>query len=153
LPDNLALHREHPDDPEVIAFLTERETYLQVLYPERVIIRRAVELLAHELAFYGLRQDGRIIGCGSLLRHPDFMELKKVFIAEAMRGRGLGRYLMAAIEAEARALGCKLLKLEVGTRQEAAVSLYRGLGYVETGPFSPYRPDPISRFMEKHLEA
>lgn len=151
--ENLALHRERPDDPELIALLTEREAYLQRVYPERVATRHAVEVPADELVFYGLRRDAQLVGCGCLIRHPKFLELKKVFITEAMRKNGLGQYLIKAIETEARAFGYTLLKLEVGIRQEAALTLYRSLGYKESSPFSPYRPDPLSYFLEKLLSA
>ena len=135
--DDLRLARERPDDPDLIALLAERETYLQDLYPEGIVRRRSVEVLADELAFYGLRQSGRLVGCGCLIRHPRFLELKKVFVAEATRRQGLGRVMVAAIEAEARAAGHTLIKLEVGTRQAAAHSLYRQLGYIECSPFQP----------------
>lgn len=145
------MRRERPDDPDLIALLTERETYLQGLYPERTARRRSVEAQADELAFYGLRKGGRLVGCGCLLRHPGFLELKKLFIAEAARAQGLGREMVAGLEAEARAAGYSLIKLEVGTRQAPAHGLYRKLGYVECSPFPPYRADPLSCFMEKRL--
>ncbi|HEX5379228.1 MAG TPA: GNAT family N-acetyltransferase [Phenylobacterium sp.] len=145
-------NREAPDGPDLVALLAERETYLQALYPGRAPARRAVELLADTHGFYGLRVDGRIVGCGGLIRHSGFMEVKRVFLSEAVRRRGLGRFLMAALEAEATASGCALLRLEVGARQPDAIGLYQRMGYVETGPFPPYRADPVSRFMEKRLK-
>lgn len=151
--DVLALRRELPGTPGITALLAERDQYLQALYPDRVQLRHAVESAANEFGLYGLRQGGRLVGCGSLVRHSTFMELKKVFLTASARGKGLGQHLLATIETEARAAGCALLRLEVGTRQEAAFRLYRRMAYIEVGPFPPYRAEITSRFMEKRLEA
>jgi putative acetyltransferase len=43
------------------------------------------------------------------------------------------------------------LRLETGIHQPEALGLYRAAGFVERGPFGPYRPDPLSVFMEKPL--
>lgn len=45
------------------------------------------------------------------------------------RGRGIGRALFAAIEAEARAMGAAKVTLEVLNGNERAKGLYRSLGY------------------------
>jgi len=54
-------------------------------------------------------------------------------VAPAMRGRGLGRRLVQALEFEARLLGLRRLILETGIRQAAAQALYRSSGF-ETIP-------------------
>jgi putative acetyltransferase len=58
---------------------------------------------------------------------------------------------MAHLEHGAAEDGVSLLQLETGVRQPEALALYRGLGYVERGPFGTYRPDPLCLFMEKRL--
>ncbi len=58
---------------------------------------------------------------------------------------------MAHLEQCAAEEGVSLLQLETGVRQPEALALYRALGYVERGPFGPYRPDPLCLFMEKRL--
>jgi ribosomal protein S18 acetylase RimI-like enzyme len=51
-----------------------------------------------------------------------------MFVDPNLRGLGLGRRLVAALEAEARALGARRLVLETGTRQLAALALYQATG-------------------------
>ena len=51
-----------------------------------------------------------------------------MYVSPAERGKGLGRRLVAALEAEARALGVRRLVLETGVRQAAALGLYRAAG-------------------------
>ena len=61
-------------------------------------------------------------------------------MAEAARGLGLGRRLLAALEAEARALGLGTVQLETNQALVEAIALYHGAGYVEVPPFNadPY---------------
>ena len=42
-----------------------------------------------------------------------------------------------------------LLVLETGVKQQAAISLYENYGFTYRGPFSFYKEDPLSIFMEK----
>jgi len=59
-----------------------------------------------------------------------------------LRGKGLGRGLVAALEAEARALGVRRLVLETGTRQLAAVALYRAMGFDPIPLYGEYDTSP-----------
>ena len=52
------------------------------------------------------------------------------FVSEKARGRGVSRALLEAIEAEARALGCCKLTLEVLARNHRARSVYHAAGFV-----------------------
>jgi ribosomal protein S18 acetylase RimI-like enzyme len=51
-----------------------------------------------------------------------------VAVAEAQRGTGLGRALMAAAEAWLRARGCPKIQLMVRTSNHAAIGFYEALG-------------------------
>ena len=80
----------------------------------------------------------RLIGCAGWRRHGADAELKRMFIAKAARGRGLGRRLLATIEDSAREAGCQRLILETGDRQPEAVALYESAGYVRIEDFGYY---------------
>src|SRR2546426_10534778 len=72
---------------------------------------------------------GTPVGCGALrLLDAETAELKRMYVSPIVRGSGLGRRLVAALEAEARALGVRRLVLETGVRQAAALALYRATG-------------------------
>jgi len=51
-----------------------------------------------------------------------------VAVAEAQRGTGLGRALMAAAEEWLRACGCPKIQLMVRTSNDAAIGFYEALG-------------------------
>ena len=54
------------------------------------------------------------------------------------RRRGIGKSLMTALEDEFKRRGCRKSGLEVAVDNEAAVSLYRSLGYVFLGKLKNY---------------
>ena len=95
------------------------------------------------------RATGRIIGSTILIRSrnpnaPHRAEVGKVIVHRSARRRGLGRALMAAIEARARADGRWLLILDttVGTPADA---MYRATGWQVLGtmPNHAYRSDGV----------
>ncbi|MEG3627237.1 GNAT family N-acetyltransferase [Streptomyces poriticola] len=66
-------------------------------------------------------------------------ELKRMFVIEQMRGRGLARRILAALEEDARAAGRIRMVLETGTMQPEAVALYASSGYEPCEKFGYYR--------------
>lgn len=88
-------------------------------------------------------RDGAPVGCGALRRlDPNTAEVKRMYVSPAVRGQGLGRRLVAALEAEARALGVRRLVLETGIRQVAALALYRATGFQPIPLFGEYCLSP-----------
>jgi putative acetyltransferase len=102
--------------------------------------------------FIVARFAGQPVGCGavrrlreaSLVRElgPAVGEIKRMYVASEMRGRGLGRALLARLEDEARALGLDRLVLETGTRQAEALALYRNAGFTECPAYGEYTASP-----------
>lgn len=66
-------------------------------------------------------------------------ELKRMFVIEQVRGRGLARRILAALEEDARAAGRTRMVLETGTKQPEAVALYTSSGYEPCEKFGYYR--------------
>jgi GNAT superfamily N-acetyltransferase len=78
----------------------------------------------------------RTPGVPRVARRP--AEIRRMFVSESVRGRGLGRLVLAALEASAAAAGADWLLLETGQPQVAAVGLYRSSGYVDVERFGYY---------------
>lgn len=83
------------------------------------------------------RLRGRPVGCGALRFHlkrkPD---VKRMWIAQEVRGLGLGRRMLDALEREARRRGATAVRLETNRALKEAISLYRATGYREVAPFN-----------------
>ncbi len=96
-------------------------------------------------------ESGLCIACvaARFYREEGYAEIKRLYVQEAYRGRGLSRALMSAIEAEILAEGIDCARLEMGIYQPAADALYRSIGYYDTPPFGDYLVDPLSQFLEK----
>lgn len=78
-------------------------------------------------------------------------EIKRMYVADAHRGRGFARLVLADLEAAAAAAGCRRVVLETGSRQPEAIALYRGAGYLPIAPFGVYREHPSCRCFAKPL--
>ena len=60
---------------------------------------------------------GEPVGCGALIFYPDAVGLvKRMWVAPAVRGLGLGRRLLYELEDRARARGVRLMRLETRER-------------------------------------
>lgn len=82
---------------------------------------------------------------------PDALEVKKVFVPIAHRGRGISRRLMVELERLAGDRGIPRLVLQTGRLQLPAIALYESLGYRPIDPFGGYHAIPGALCFEKRL--
>ena len=81
------------------------------------------------------------VGCGALKFHGDEpTELKRMWVADSVRGLGIGRRLLTELERHADAHGARVVRLETNKALTEAISLYRSAGYREVEAFNdePY---------------
>ena len=96
------------------------------------------ELTPPNGAFLVVREDdGTAIGCGGVkLLDPRTAEIKRMWLAPAARGRGLGRLLLDALEGAARDLGATEGRLDTNANLESAIALYDRAGWRRTAPYN-----------------
>lgn len=89
-------------------------------------------------AFLVVRDDdGAAIGCGGVkLLDADTAEIKRMWLAPAARGRGLGRRLLEALEEAARGLGATEGRLDTNATLESALALYERAGWQRVAPYN-----------------
>jgi ribosomal protein S18 acetylase RimI-like enzyme len=81
---------------------------------------------------------GEAVGCCALMAMPDGgFEVAKMAVADACKGRGLGRVLMAACVERAKAAGAPRLYLETNSALGPALGLYRSFGFHDVEPPAP----------------
>ncbi|TNE67134.1 MAG: N-acetyltransferase [Alphaproteobacteria bacterium] len=97
------------------------------------------------------RLDGEPVGAVALKPHGrDVCEMKRLFVLPAAHGTGLGRKLCERLLADAKALGYHTMLLDSLGRLEAAVALYRKLGFVDTEPYN-FNPEADVVYMRRGL--
>ena len=96
------------------------------------------------------RVDGEPVACGALKPiAPGIAYLKRMWVAESVRGLGFGRRMLAALESQALELGMTTVRLETNRALTEAIRLYKSAGYAEVAPFNdePY----ADHWFEKRL--
>ena len=105
--------------------------------------------------------DGRALSCflrdddGALLAGLDgftwggYAKIEELWVHASLRGQGLGRRLVEAAEAEARARGCVVIVLD--THEFQAPWLYAKLGYTRVGETADTPVGYKQFFYEKRL--
>src|SRR3954468_4282277 len=79
------------------------------------------------------RSDGRIVGSvGIYPMDGGLCELRKMYLAANVRGRGLGKLLLERALSHARKAGFRAVMLETAGVLEGAVSLYTSYGFQPT---------------------
>lgn len=82
--------------------------------------------------FLLVRAGGEVVGCGAVRSAGvDVAEIRRMWISPAMRGRGVGRALLAELESQSRRLGCRRVRLDTADELQEAKSLYSSAGYAE----------------------
>lgn len=80
--------------------------------------------------FLLVRAGDRVVGCGGLRRwDASTGEIKRMWLDPAVRGRGLARRLLAALEDAARAAGRTRVVLDTNSALAQAIGLYERAGY------------------------
>jgi putative acetyltransferase len=98
---------------------------------------------------------GKAIAMGALkVIGPGVGEVKRMYTRPSVRGAGVGRQILARIEALAREKGLTALKLETGEAPgfEPAWRVYERGGFSRCGAFLDYPDSGYSRFYEKKLD-
>jgi len=140
---------------DAVALIGELDAVLGAVYEPHQRHGLSVEqVFEPHVRFFIARIGGEAVGCGAVALFDGYAEVKRMYTREAARGRGIGKVLLARLEAEARTAAKPILRLETGTEQAAAIRLYEGYGFrpcVAFGHYASLEPHRVSAslFYEK----
>ncbi len=153
---DLTLTRALLDSPAAQALIQALNRELDHRYPEEGANHFRLdpeEVAEGRGGFFIAWHSGQPAGCGAVrLLDAATVEVKRMYVCEALRGRGIATRLLARLVAEARQLGATRMVLETGERQFESVALYRRAGFVEIARYGEYVDSPLSLCMGRTLE-
>lgn len=124
-----------------------RKTWLEMLSPEATLCRIAlvaVHLKREQLSACQPPTDStHILGFAVASALPPQAELEVIAVANDSQRQGLGGRLLAALTERLREAGASEILLEVRVSNQAAIGLYRSLGFRQSGVRERYYIDPI----------
>jgi putative acetyltransferase len=152
-PPAVIIWPEDPAQSDVVELLRHGEAFSASLYPPESNHHLPLDALRRpEVRFFVARDaDGKALATGAIVLRDGWAEIKRMWVEEATRGRGIARQILVALMAEAGGAGVEMLLLETGIANHAALALYEKTGFKRRGPFADYRLDPLSVFMERRL--
>ncbi|GAB3139930.1 GNAT family N-acetyltransferase [Marisediminicola antarctica] len=144
---------EVPRQPELIELLRLSDEFALALYPpESCYMLDVGALEADGVTVFVARTEADAVGIAALVDRGDGSgEIKRMFVHDSARGRGVARALLAAIDEAALTCGIHTLQLETGPEHVEAIALYLASGFAVIPNFGQYLGDEFSICMEKAL--
>jgi GNAT superfamily N-acetyltransferase len=97
----------------------------------------------HYTALWVAELSGEVVGSVALRDlGDDGLELKRMYLRDAQRGRGLGKRLLSIAVDWARARGARVIRLDTSERMQAAQALYEAYGFRRVPGEAPRQGHP-----------
>jgi GNAT superfamily N-acetyltransferase len=108
-----------------------------------------IDLIRHVLVAYEANQ---AVGCGAMKIYEDgVMEIKRMFVPPAQRGKGIATQILAELQAWAKEMGYKKCILETSDSMPEAIGLYKKNGFRIIPNYGQYANVKSSVCFEKEL--
>ena len=104
--------------------------------------------------FIATGKEGQILGGCGFAEFDGFdrcAELQKIYLIDAAKGKGIGKYLVQIVEDSARKAGYKKLYLETHTNLETAIRMYEKAGFRQIDRPESVQHGTMNRFYLKEL--
>jgi putative acetyltransferase len=109
-----------------------------------------IDKIRHAVVAY---RDEKAVGCGAFREYePGVAEIKRMYVSEQMRGRGIAGMILAELESWAKELDFSECILETGVKQPEAIGLYKKHGYQVMPSYGQYLNVENSVCLRKSVE-
>jgi GNAT superfamily N-acetyltransferase len=153
----LFIDRVWLDNEEVELLISQLNLDLYSRYPEPgalIFSLETADIVDGVGALLMAELDGEPVGCGAFRVMDDLpgsVEIKRLYVTLAGRGKKIGSALLAELERKAEACGARRFALETGPRQPEAKRIFEAAGYVVCEPWGQFIGKEFSICMEKVL--
>jgi putative acetyltransferase len=135
----IRIERTSPDNPEFISLVEELDAELAVIDGEEHAFYSVFNTLAGIKKVVVVFLDGIPVACGAMKHFsPEAAEIKRMYVKQSFRNRGIASALLAELELWARESGYSECILETGIRQPDAIALYTKNGYCRIPNWGQY---------------
>lgn len=154
---SVAIGIEAPRQPELLELMRQGDEFTLSLYPPESCHLLGIEELEAPGVTVFVARDSEApmavaVGMAALVDRGDgSAELKRMFVPESSRGRGIAGATLRFLETVATDAGIRLIQLETGPLQHAAIALYERSGFCRIPNFGKYVGDPNSVCYEKRI--
>jgi putative acetyltransferase len=151
--ENIQLKKVHHTSTDLIGLIAKLDEDLYQRYPaDEVHVVDFTDPSIDEIVFIVAYLDDVPVGCGAIRPiDAEATELKRFYVELSLRKQGIAKRMLALLEAEAKALNFKAIKLETGVEQPEAISFYEKHGYYPIAKFGEYVDCKSSLCYEKVL--
>jgi ribosomal protein S18 acetylase RimI-like enzyme len=148
-------------DTDFKTLTDELDKFLWSIYPETQAIY-AVKNIIEKDAFVIVcsdNKDGKVkvkgegVGCGCFRNTPDenTVELKRMYVKNKYRNKGIGKNVIDEIVKWAKEKGNTYIILETGKKNTDALNLYKKYGFIITENYGYYKGKENSICMKKQI--
>ena len=95
-----------------------------------------LDTIKHVIVVY---VDKKAVGSGAIRKYTqDTVEIKRMFVSENARKKGIGSMILIGLETWAKEFGFEKIILETGNMLPEAVKLYKKNNYIQTPNYGQY---------------
>jgi putative acetyltransferase len=141
-----------PADERIQKLIAELNTFQIGLYGiEKCTLETPEQMLKNGAYMLGAFQGNEILGMGAVKLLDNYAEIKRMYISQEARGKGMASGILKELESHVRKNGINIIKLETGDQHTEAMALYEKHGFRKCARFGNYPVNDISVYYEKNL--
>ncbi len=149
----ITIKRTNSNDPDFACLENELNKYLTNIFGVKQQYYDRLNVINNSSTVVVAYLNDEAVGCACLREFDaETIEVKRMFVPELYRGKGIGSRILVELEKWARELGYKYVILETGTLLKEAKALYKKSGYQVIENWGEYVGIETSVCMKKPLE-
>ncbi len=148
----LSFIKTNSDSSDFRSLVVSLDADLQARYGEQQSFFSQFNKLDHIHHVIVAYENNQPVGCGAFKEYElGVAEIKRMFVLQQHRGKGIAGQILAALEQWAKEEGFKACILETAIKQPEAIRVYEREGYKRIPNYGQYIGVEISLCMQKDI--